>query len=318
MAQILSVIGGVGFYVPFLLVVYWCVNPLLGARGLVLVAFGSALNELVKLWTTEPRPYWTDPSVVPGESVESFGMPSGHAQNAVVVWGVVAWTLGRRAAWAAAAAAALGIGWSRYALGVHSVGQILAGWALGLVLLAAAMAGERRLGRWWRAQTRPVRLVAALTPPLMLLAATALAARGLADEAFPRTWTEAVRRAGGEGPQTSSDHAAAGAGFLAGALAGLVPRAGTPPLEPVRGPLGAAARVLAGMAPLALLAAVYLAMVNSATLFAPAVFALFAAAGLWAVLGAPEAFRRLLPASGEKPSPRSLTRPGERSDQPEP
>ena len=95
-------------------------------------------------------------------------MPSGHAQNAVVVWGVLAWSLGRRAAWAAAAVLALAIGWSRYALGVHSAGQILVGWAIGLVLLAAAMRWERPLGRWWRAQTPTVRMTTALAPADLL------------------------------------------------------------------------------------------------------------------------------------------------------
>lgn len=318
MAQILSAIGSAGFYVPLLLVIYWCISPLTGARGLVMLMLSGVVNELGKLWTAEPRPYWTDPSVIPGTSVESFGMPSGHAQNAVVVWGVLAWSLGRRAAWVAAAVLALGIGWSRYALGVHSVGQILVGWGIGLALLAGAMAWERPLGRWWRAQSWAVRMITAVAPPLMLLLATAMAARGLADDAFPRTWAEAVRRTGGEGLRTSSDNAAAGAGFLAGCLAGMVPRAGVPPLGAVGGPLGALSRILAGLAPLVLLAAAYLAMVSVVPPFAPELFVLFAVAGLWAILGAPGVFRRLGPKPGEEPPPRRLTRPGERSDLPEP
>ncbi|WP_106398462.1 phosphatase PAP2 family protein [Actinocorallia populi] len=318
MDQILSAIGSAGFYVPFLLVLSWCVSPLMGVRGLVMLMISGTLNELVKLWTAEPRPYWTDPSIDPGASVESFGMPSGHAQNAVVVWGVLAWTLGRRAAWTAAALLALGIGWSRYSLGVHSPGQILAGWAIGLALLAGAMAWERRLGRWWRAQTRAVRLITAVTPPLILLAATFLAARGLADDAFPRTWTEAVLREGGSELRISSDNAATGAGFLAGCLLGLVPRAGLPPLAPAAGPGRAVLRLLIGAGPLAVLGGAHLALVNFGTPYAPALFALAAAAGLWAVLGAPAVFRRAEPAMGEDKAHRRLPRPGERSDLPEP
>ncbi|GAA0954360.1 phosphatase PAP2 family protein [Actinocorallia libanotica] len=318
MGQILSAIGSTAFYVPFLLVLAWCVHPLMGVRGLVMLMLSGTVNELVKLWTAEPRPYWTDPSIDPGASVSSFGMPSGHAQNAVVVWGILAWTLGRRAAWAGAAALALGIGWSRYALGVHSPGQILVGWAIGLALLAGAVAWERRLGRWWRAQSPAVRLTTAVAPPLMLLAAAFLAARGLSDGAFPRTWTEAVLREGGDELRISSDNAALGAGFLAGCLAGLVPRAGVPPLAPAAGPGRAVLRLLIGAVPLALLAAVYLALVGLDTLYAPVLFVLAAAAGLWTVLGAPAAFDRLEGRAGEGAPPPRLPRPGEHSDLREP
>ncbi|MEO3783433.1 phosphatase PAP2 family protein [Actinocorallia sp. B10E7] len=304
MAQILSAIGSAVFSIPFLLVVYWCVSPVAGARGLVLLMLSSSLNELVKLWTSEPRPYWIDPSIVPGAYVDSFGMPSGHAQNAVVVWGVLAWSLGRRAAWAAAVVMALGIGWSRHALGVHSVDQILAGWGLGLAVLAAAMAWTGRLADWWRRWPLPDRLALAVLPPFVLFGVTVLAARGLGDETFPWTWVEAVRRSGGQGPRISSDTGAAGCGFLAGCLAGLAPRAGVPPLDPARGWRRGALRVLAGLAVLCLPTAAYLVMVGLASPFAPAVFALAALAGAWAVWGAPVAFERLGLAGGTPVPPR--------------
>lgn len=304
MAQILSAIGSMGVYLLFLLVVYWCVSPSAGARGLGLLMLSSSLNELAKLWAVDPRPYWTDPSIVPGASVTSFGMPSGHAQNAVVVWGVLAWSLGRRAAWAVAALMALGIGWSRYALGVHSVGQILAGWGIGLALLAAAMAWTDPLARWWRKWPLQDRLALAVLPSFVLFAVTVLAARNLSDETFPWAWAEAVRRAGGEEPRTSSDAAAAGWGFLAGFLAGLAPRAGVPPLDPAGGWRRGALRLLTGVAAFCLPAAGYLAMVSLASPFAPALFVLSALAGLWTAWGAPRAFERLGLTGGAPVSPR--------------
>jgi hypothetical protein len=304
MAQTLSVIGSMGVYVVFLLIVYWCVSPSAGARGLVLLMLSGSLNELAKLWAVDPRPYWTDPSIVPGAPVDSFGMPSGHAQNAVVMWGVLAWSLGRRAAWAVAVLMALGIGWSRYALGVHSVGQILAGWGIGLILLAGAMAWTGPLARWWRRWPLQDRLALAVLPSFVLFAVTVLAARRLGDETFPWRWAEAVRRAGGEGPRTSSDAGAAGWGFLAGCLAGMAPRAGVPPLDPAGGWGRGALRFFTGLAVLCLPAAGYLAMVSIAPPFAPAVFVLSALAGLWTVWGAPKAFERLGLTGGAQVSPR--------------
>ncbi|MFC6935333.1 phosphatase PAP2 family protein [Actinomadura yumaensis] len=83
----LSFVGSAGFYLPLLVVVFWCVSPRAGARLGVVLVLGAALNTVLKLAFHAPRPYWTDPSVTGREPIESFGMPSGHAQNAAVVWG---------------------------------------------------------------------------------------------------------------------------------------------------------------------------------------------------------------------------------------
>jgi membrane-associated phospholipid phosphatase len=64
--------------------------------------------------------------------------PSGHAANAVMTWGLMAWLARRhRAAWGVAAGmVAVSIGLTTIYLGTHWVSDVLAGWAAGgLVLL---------------------------------------------------------------------------------------------------------------------------------------------------------------------------------------
>ena len=54
-----------------------------------MLLISAGLNEWVKDLFKLPRPFWIDPKL--GLSVEtSYGLPSGHAQNAVVLWGYLA------------------------------------------------------------------------------------------------------------------------------------------------------------------------------------------------------------------------------------
>ncbi|WP_094745739.1 phosphatase PAP2 family protein [Kitasatospora purpeofusca] len=104
----------------------------------------------VKVTVARARPALPDPVAhAPG-----FSFPSGHAMTAATCWAVLllvfAPVLGRRwlpAARTAAVISVLGVGCTRIALGVHWVSDVLAGWLLGLALVAAtawAFEGWRR------------------------------------------------------------------------------------------------------------------------------------------------------------------------------
>jgi undecaprenyl-diphosphatase len=79
-------------------------------------------------------------------SLSSPAFPSGHALNAVVVWGLLAIVAGRRfppartPAVLAAGGLALLAGLSRVYLGVHWPSDVLGGWAAGAALLAGLAA----------------------------------------------------------------------------------------------------------------------------------------------------------------------------------
>jgi undecaprenyl-diphosphatase len=81
-------------------------------------------------------------AVHPGASTVFSGgtiFPSGHAANAVVTWGLLAWLARRcRRSWGVAAGLlAASIGLTTIYLGTHWVSDVLAGWAAGgLVLMA--------------------------------------------------------------------------------------------------------------------------------------------------------------------------------------
>lgn len=113
----------------------WFVVVTVGGSGLV--------NEVVKAAVHRARPVLADP--VAHESGASF--PSGHAQGAVVGYAVLLLVFLpvlrgslRRLAVVVAVVMVAAIGFSRVALGVHYVSDVLAGYVLGAAWVAAMIA----------------------------------------------------------------------------------------------------------------------------------------------------------------------------------
>lgn len=106
---------------------------------------GKFLNSVLKGWFDRPRP-----SIVEHvDVVHSMSFPSGHAMASLVVYGSVAYVVGRleptvllrRTTWALASLLILAIGVSRMYLGVHYPSDVLAGFVAGLAWLAFVSAG---------------------------------------------------------------------------------------------------------------------------------------------------------------------------------
>ncbi|NKZ06182.1 phosphatase PAP2 family protein [Actinomadura latina] len=297
----MSYLGSAAFYVPLLVVLFWCAAPRLAARASVLLLFGALLNTLLKLVFHEPRPYWTDPAIKGRQTLSSFGMPSGHSQNGIVAWGFFAAQTRRRLLWAGAAAVIVLIGVSRVYLGVHSVGQVLAGWGIGLTVLVAALALEPIAVPWWARHHLAVQIVLSLVISLLLLAAAWGAWHPLENWQWPQAWADAIKSAGGEiEPITLTDSARASGGLF-GALAGLSVLAERGWFDPGGRPWRRIARVPVGLAG----AAVIYVFDGTGLIQA---FAVQAALALWVTAGAPESFVRLRLATRATPA---VTRPGE-------
>uniref|UniRef100_A0AAU2JJ77 Phosphatase PAP2 family protein n=1 Tax=Streptomyces sp. NBC_00049 TaxID=2903617 RepID=A0AAU2JJ77_9ACTN len=103
----------------------------------------SVVQQGLKALVGRERPVWPDPV----DSAPYAAYPSGHAMTATVVCGLLLWLLPTSAprwavgtAWAAAVVSALGVGFTRVYLGVHWPSDVLAGWLLGVALLALVTA----------------------------------------------------------------------------------------------------------------------------------------------------------------------------------
>lgn len=142
--RLLSLVGTTPAWLAvFTLVVLWLLwrrLPRLAAYVATTALLSSLLNNVVKHLVHRARPMLSDP--VAHANGQSF--PSGHAQAAVVGYGILilvflpvlhgGW---RRVAVVAAVAMVLAIGFSRVALGVHYASDVLAGYILGAAWLAA-------------------------------------------------------------------------------------------------------------------------------------------------------------------------------------
>jgi hypothetical protein len=109
-------------------------------RGLRLAWFvgvAALSNTLFKWLLAEPRPYWSSDTLTAVRATQGFGMPSGHAQGAMSLrlglW-IALGDLRRSGLLLIVILFILGTGVSRVYYGVHSVSQVLVGFALGLGL----------------------------------------------------------------------------------------------------------------------------------------------------------------------------------------
>ncbi|MEW5868764.1 MAG: phosphatase PAP2 family protein [Chloroflexota bacterium] len=188
--KLATFLGYEEFYLFVAPAIYWCFSTSLGLRlGLSLMISGS-LNSVLKMAMHGPRPYWLDPKVHPYSSEISFGVPSGHAQNATVVWGTLAAWLRRRWAWVAAGVLIFLIGFSRLYLAVHFPHDVLLGWLIGALLLWLILALEGRLMAWLGKMKITEQALAALGFSLAMILLGALMRLGWSNWSFPAEWAQ--------------------------------------------------------------------------------------------------------------------------------
>jgi len=188
----LSFTGDIEFYLLLLPILYWTVDRRLGARVATFLLLSIMLNNVLKMLLHNPRPYWYTTQVQLWTDPEfSFGIPSGHAQNAVVMWSLFA-LYGQRAwGWLAALALISLTGLSRVYLGVHFPTDVMAGWLLGLLFLGCGLLAEGAILRWFK-RYPPFRQVSILLLLSLALLASGLGARALvqATWSMPPVWIQ--------------------------------------------------------------------------------------------------------------------------------
>ena len=134
--RVVTNLGSAAAYMILLPLVYWCLDEKKGARLGITVLVSAWINISLKFALNQPRPFFAgyDPSV--GMIPEQLGgFPSGHAQNALVIWTIIASWGKRKWLYAAAACICLLVSFSRIYLGVHFPTDILGGWIIGGIVL---------------------------------------------------------------------------------------------------------------------------------------------------------------------------------------
>jgi membrane-associated phospholipid phosphatase len=131
----LTFLGNLEFFLLFMPLLYWCIDRRTGARLLVLFLFSAYINSIAKAVMSQPRPFEYDTRVIPLVHAGGGGLPSGHTQNGVVVWGYLAAQVRNKKTWVLAAFLMVAIPLSRLYLGVHFPTDLLGGYLIGAVLL---------------------------------------------------------------------------------------------------------------------------------------------------------------------------------------
>jgi membrane-associated phospholipid phosphatase len=179
--EFFTTLGREPVYLALLPLVFWCVNKALGKNLVILLILANFVNVLFKELFGRPRPFWLAPGVALS-SEESFSMPSGHALNAMMLWGYLIARPPREIPerrrslwrWLLLALIVL-ISLSRVYLGVHFPGDILAGWGIGLLVLGGYIWIQPRAARWLDRLSLATHVVLATVTALAILGIYSLA-----------------------------------------------------------------------------------------------------------------------------------------------
>lgn len=170
-------LGQEEFFLLLMPLLFWSVERKNGTHTAALLILSYYVNGLFKGFFQAPRPYWLDPQVQKAADV-SFGLPSGHAEHAVTIWGSIAYflskSLKRAWPWIVAVVLILLISLSRLYLGVHFPTDVLAGWLIGALCLAGYLVLQPRLTPWLARQSLGIQVLLSV-----VAAAGALALYGL-------------------------------------------------------------------------------------------------------------------------------------------
>jgi len=186
--ELFSFLGTEQFFIVLISTLYWAVNTALGIRIGLLVMINTLIYSALKLAFHQPRPYWYDLHVQGLAEETSFGLPSGHAQNSVVVWGGIAAWIRRPWAWVIAILLILSVGTSRIYLGVHFPTDVLAGWLIGTVILVVYLALETPVKHWLSGQTTVTQILVGFLGSIALLLLSVLVRSLLGNYAIPQEW----------------------------------------------------------------------------------------------------------------------------------
>lgn len=130
--------------------IYWCVDKSVGQLMALHTSVACTYNQFLKNIFKTERPWNRDSRIVPVESALAqaggYSFPSGHTTRAAAVWGSLGAALWSRKekvlsvfCWLVAAAVAF----SRNFLGVHTPQDVLAAFAVGLLLIFILMKAQR-------------------------------------------------------------------------------------------------------------------------------------------------------------------------------
>lgn len=218
--QFFTFLGQENFFFLVLPLIYWSLDAGLGLKVALILTTSSYLNSILKLLFATPRPYWVSSGVQPYSVETTFGTPSGHAQNAAALWGIMAAGVNRRWAWIATLGLVFLIGFSRAYLGMHFVHDVVLGWLIGLAILFAFLRLWDPVAAWLKTKTLAQQVLIAFGVSWLMIVVGVLVSAPMNAYVFPAAWTDNALRAGPLPDPVSIEGIFTSAGSLFGLAAG--------------------------------------------------------------------------------------------------
>jgi membrane-associated phospholipid phosphatase len=199
--QLFTFFGNEEFYLFVMPLFIWVIDYRLGFRLGVMLLLTSGINNLAKMLFRMPRPYWVEPSLGGiTEPAGGYGLPSGHAQNSLSIFGLLAAQVRRRWVTAVVVFTVLMIGLSRIYFGEHFALDVAAGWILAGLVLAVFLALEPRVTGWFHDRSFAAKSGALLGVSLVMILLAALVIAIPADYQVPAEWVANAAQAYPETP----------------------------------------------------------------------------------------------------------------------
>jgi len=165
---IVTRIGGQTFTLLLLAFIYWSLDRRLGRELTIVILISAYVNVVIKALADQPRPFQLDPSVALVHTASGPGFPSGHTQNATLLWGYLGARVQRLSMWIVSALLIILIPFSRIYLGVHFPTDVLGGYVIGGVMLVLALILLPRLAPRLGGLRLPWQLLVAAAFPVLL------------------------------------------------------------------------------------------------------------------------------------------------------
>lgn len=294
-AKFFTFLGFEEFYLLIMPAMYWCIDTVVGTRLALMLVATTSLNGVLKLAFHSPRPFWVSSEAQALSSETSFGIPSGHAQNAFALWGTWAGSLRKFGIWIIAGFVILMIGLSRLILGMHFPIDVLLGWIFGALLLWVFLSLEKPVIDRINAQSTRGQVITVLVITTLILLVGYVMVWSLSTFELPVEWIENGTAAGTPPEPISRDGFTTAAGVFLGLGLGLI-------LIKQRGGFDSkgllwkrALRYLLGIIGTVALWAGLKAIFPSGEELLPQALRLvrYSSMGFWVAAGAPLLFRRL-------------------------
>jgi membrane-associated phospholipid phosphatase len=195
-AQAITFLGTENFYILLLPALYWCIDAGVGFQIGVMLVATNCVNCYLKILFHSPRPFWVDTRVKAYASEASFGLPSGHAQNAAALWGLLAAKFKKNWLTIVSLLVIFLIGLSRIFLGVHFTRDVLLGWVIGGILVGLFILLEKPVRKWFAAMEIWLQILIFLLIAVLIIVFGHLSVLANSGWQLPSEWVEQAQISG--------------------------------------------------------------------------------------------------------------------------